>query len=43
MNVPVLDGLGIDGDAAHAAHEYILIPDIDERRAAPLAGLIAAL
>jgi glutamate carboxypeptidase len=37
LNVPVLDGLGIDGDGAHAAHEHILIPDI-ARRGALLAG-----
>jgi glutamate carboxypeptidase len=42
LNVPVLDGLGIDGDGAHAAHEHILISDIG-RRGALLAGLIATL
>ncbi len=42
LNVPVLDGLGIDGDGAHAAHEHILIPDI-ARRGALLAGLVASL
>jgi glutamate carboxypeptidase len=42
LNVPVLDGLGIDGDGAHAAHEHILISDI-ARRGALLAGLIASL
>lgn len=42
LNVPVLDGLGPDGDGAHAAHEHILITDI-ARRGALLAGLIASL
>ena len=42
LNVPVLDGLGIDGDGAHSAHEHILISDI-ARRGALLAGLIATL
>jgi glutamate carboxypeptidase len=40
--VPVLDGLGVDGDGAHAAHEHILITDIVPR-AALLAGLVASL
>ena len=39
---PVLDGLGIDGDGAHATHEHILIDDI-ARRGALLAGLMATL
>lgn len=42
FNVPVLDGLGPDGDGAHAAHEHILISDI-ALRGALLAGLIASL
>lgn len=42
LGVPVLDGLGIDGDGAHAAHEHILTTDIT-RRGALLAGLIATL
>jgi len=42
LNVPVLDGLGIDGDGAHAAHEYILVDDIAPRTAL-LAGLLATL
>lgn len=42
LNVPVLDGLGVDGDGAHAAHEHILLSDIAPR-AALLAGLIATL
>ena len=42
VGAPVLDGLGIDGDGAHATHEHILIDDIS-RRGALLAGLIATL
>ena len=42
FNVPVLDGLGPDGDGAHSANEYILISDL-ARRAALLAGLIVSL
>ena len=42
LNVPVLDGLGIEGGGAHAANEHILISDI-ARRGALLAGLIATL
>jgi glutamate carboxypeptidase len=42
MNVPVLDGLGVDGDGAHAAHEHILLSDLT-RRTTLLAGLIATL
>ena len=38
----VLDGLGIDGDGAHATHEHIILDDIP-RRGALLAGLIASL
>lgn len=38
----VLDGLGIDGDGAHANHEHIIVDDI-ARRGALLAGLIASL
>lgn len=38
----VLDGLGIDGDGAHATHEHIVIDDI-ARRGALIAGLIASL
>jgi glutamate carboxypeptidase len=40
--VPVLDGLGIDGDGAHAAHEHIVIADI-ARRGALLAGLLSTI
>jgi glutamate carboxypeptidase len=42
LNVAVLDGLGIDGDGAHAIHEHIVVDDI-ARRGALLAGLIASL
>jgi glutamate carboxypeptidase len=42
LNVAVLDGLGIDGDGAHATHEHIIVDDIT-RRGALLAGLIASL
>ena len=42
MNVPILDGLGIEGDGAHAAHEYIIVDKIAERGAL-LTGLIASL
>ena len=42
LNVPVLDGLGVDGDGAHAMHEHILVKDIAPRTAL-LAGLVATL
>ena len=42
MNVPVLDGLGISGDGAHATHEHILADNISTRGAL-LAALIATL
>lgn len=42
LSVPVLDGLGVDGDGAHAAHEHILVSDIVPR-ASLLAGLVATL
>ena len=42
LNVPVLDGLGLDGDGAHSAHEYILTTNI-ARHGALLAGLLATL
>jgi len=38
----VLDGLGIDGDGAHAVHEHIIVDDI-ARRGALISGLIASL
>ncbi|HEY0406484.1 MAG TPA: M20 family metallopeptidase [Pyrinomonadaceae bacterium] len=40
--VGTLDGLGIDGDGAHATHEHIILDDI-ARRGALIAGLIASL
>jgi glutamate carboxypeptidase len=42
LDVPVLDGLGVDGGGAHAANEHIFITDI-VRRGALLAGLVASL
>ncbi len=42
MGVPVLDGLGMDGDGAHAAHEHIIVDDL-ARRGALIAGLVASL
>jgi glutamate carboxypeptidase len=42
MGVAVLDGLGIEGDGAHAANEHIIVDDIPFRGAL-LAGLIASL
>jgi glutamate carboxypeptidase len=38
----VLDGLGVDGDGAHAAHEHIHA-DAPARRAAFLTALVASL
>lgn len=42
LGVAVLDGLGIEGDGAHAAHEHIIVDNI-ALRGALLAGLIATL
>ena len=42
LGLPVLDGLGVQGDGAHAAHEHIICDDI-ATRGALLAGLIATL
>ena len=42
LGVPVLDGLGVQGDGAHAAHEHILCDDIPTRGAL-LAALIATI
>jgi len=42
LGVPVLDGLGIEGDGAHADHEHIVIDNI-ATRGAMLAGLMASL
>jgi glutamate carboxypeptidase len=41
LGIPVLDGLGISGDGAHAVHEHIEASDI-ARRGALIAGLIAS-
>jgi glutamate carboxypeptidase len=40
MGVPTLDGLGPEGDGAHAAHEHVLVESLP-RRAALVAGLLA--
>ena len=42
MGIPVLDGLGISGDGAHAVHEHILENDIAVRGAI-IAGLILSV
>jgi glutamate carboxypeptidase len=42
LGLPVLDGLGIEGDGAHADHEHIVVDNI-ATRGAILAGLIASL
>jgi glutamate carboxypeptidase len=42
LGVAVLDGLGIEGDGAHASHEHIVVDNI-ALRGALLAGLIATL
>ena len=42
LGIPVLDGLGISGDGAHAVHEHIEADDIP-RRGALLAGLVASI
>lgn len=42
MGIPVLDGLGISGDGAHAVHEHIEADDI-ARRGALIAGLLLAV
>jgi glutamate carboxypeptidase len=42
LGVPTLDGLGPDGDGAHALHEHVLLADLPWR-AAFLAALIARL
>jgi glutamate carboxypeptidase len=41
MGIPVLDGLGISGDGAHAVHEHIEAADI-ARRGALIGGLLMA-
>ncbi|PYS71430.1 MAG: peptidase M20 [Acidobacteria bacterium] len=42
LGIPVLDGLGISGDGAHATHEHILADDIAVRGTL-LAGLILSV
>ncbi|HEX6739779.1 MAG TPA: M20/M25/M40 family metallo-hydrolase [Vicinamibacteria bacterium] len=42
LGVPTLDGLGPDGDGAHALHEHVLLPSLPTR-AALVAGLILHL
>jgi glutamate carboxypeptidase len=42
MGIPVLDGLGVSGDGAHAVHEHIEVDDI-ARRGALIAGLLLSL
>jgi glutamate carboxypeptidase len=42
MRIPVLDGLGISGDGAHAVHEHIEADDI-ARRGALIGGLILSV
>jgi glutamate carboxypeptidase len=42
LGVPTLDGLGPQGDGAHALYEHVLVEDLS-RRAAFLAGLIVSL
>ena len=42
MGIPVLDGLGISGDGAHAVHEHIEAGDI-ARRGALLGGLLMSV
>ncbi|HZS43857.1 MAG TPA: M20 family metallopeptidase [Blastocatellia bacterium] len=42
LGIPTLDGLGVDGNGAHAKHEHIVIDDIP-RRAALLTGLLSML
>jgi glutamate carboxypeptidase len=41
LGIPVLDGLGVSGDGAHAAHEHIEADDI-ARRGALIGGLLIA-
>lgn len=42
LGIPVLDGLGISGDGAHAVHEHIEAGDI-ARRGALLSGLLMSV
>jgi glutamate carboxypeptidase len=42
LGIPTLDGLGVEGSGAHAAHEHIVIADLP-RRAALLVRLLMTL
>jgi glutamate carboxypeptidase len=42
LGVPTLDGLGAEGEGAHAAHEHVLTDSLP-RRAALVAGLLAEI
>ena len=42
MGIPVLDGLGVSGDGAHAVHEHIEVNDI-ARRGALITGLLLSV
>ena len=42
LGIPVLDGLGISGDGAHAVHEHIEVDDIS-RRGALITGLLLSV
>jgi len=42
MGIPVLDGLGISGDGAHAVHEHIEVHDM-ARRGALITGLLLSV
>jgi glutamate carboxypeptidase len=42
MGIPTLDGLGVQGEGAHALHEHIIVDDIP-RRAALLTLLVQSL
>jgi glutamate carboxypeptidase len=42
IGVPTLDGLGAEGDGAHAEHEHVLVAAMPDR-AALLGGLISAI
>ncbi|HEX5887224.1 MAG TPA: M20 family metallopeptidase [Pyrinomonadaceae bacterium] len=42
LGIPVLDGLGISGDGAHAVHEHIEVNDI-ARRGALISGLLLSV
>jgi len=42
LGIPVLDGMGISGDGAHAVHEHILADDIPIRGTL-VTGLVASV